>query len=466
MKSLGLFGIILLGMWLIVILGRDHVRQAVELYPQLTFGTPYFQPGYALLLYLLTPLVVMSGIILFMWPGLMIILALNRCEGWSEILIQSLAAALVSYVLSTSILKLAFNASLHSRLFIDVVGISGALMWGVMAIRVISGAQIRWPFSRGPDRRRLFWVLMVPYVAIVVLLPIFLWQDLHDDACEALEIGRSLSAHLTPRFPTETGAMGIGVGLLPMAYPVHWFVTLIGPVEAAARFPLLLYLPVLFCLTLQMIEWKSPRKLGFAEEAVLFLAFSIVLVTLGYNASYDPYFADLAAPTAFEIFTALTIAATIYFLWSGQIGWFLFFALVSYLGRPTGLLALGFLACIIFVFFAERRRKLLTYIATAIGICLLVTILYDRIYIPSLIGTADFGYPFGSVLRRIRFLTFDDWSRIGFVLLPVGILPLGAIFAWRWQDSLAWLVSLFSLLSGKGLSDKGQTERGGKKNPP
>jgi hypothetical protein len=144
--------------------------------------------------------------------------------------------------------------------------------------------------------------------------------------------------------------------MIPMAYPVHWFVTLFGPVEASARLPMLLYLPVLFCLLIQVIEWRSPCILGCAEEAALCLALAIYTVTMSYNASYDPYFADIAAPAAFETLTVICILATIYFLWNGRSGWFFFFALMSYLCRSTGLLMLGLLGVVIVWCVPEHRR--------------------------------------------------------------------------------------------------------------
>ncbi|MBV7334429.1 hypothetical protein KFU94_40570 [Chloroflexi bacterium TSY] len=50
----------------------------------------------------------------------------------------------------------------------------------------------------------------------------------------------------------------------------------------------------------------------------------------------------------------------------------------------------------------------------------------------------------------------------GFIIyFTVALVNLSSLSTWQ-----AFLIIILTLLSGKGLSDKGQTERGGKKNPP
>ncbi|MBV7329143.1 hypothetical protein KFU94_12985 [Chloroflexi bacterium TSY] len=58
----------------------------------------------------------------------------------------------------------------------------------------------------------------------------------------------------------------------------------------------------------------------------------------------------------------------------------------------------------------------------------------------------------GQTIWRILKLGMRHW--------PLLAVFLGGI------STVAFVDSYFTLLSGKGLSDKGQTERGGKKNPP
>jgi hypothetical protein len=219
---------------------------------------------------------------------------------------------------------------------------------------------------------------------------------------------------------------------------------LFGPIEASARLPMLLYLPVLFCLLVQLIEWRSPRPLEFAEEAALCFALAIYTVTMSFNASYNPYFADIAAPASFETLTVLCMLATIWFLWNARRGWFFFFALLSYLCRPTGLLVLGLLGVAIMFCKPKHRRPWLTWISVAMVSCVLIASLYDNFYMPFMGREIGSSYPFHSVLSRWRYLRVDDLSRIGYVLFPSGIFPLISLLGCRWQDSWARIITIVS----------------------
>jgi hypothetical protein len=166
---------------------------------------------------------------------------------------------------------------------------------------------------------------------------------------------------------------------------------------------------------------------------------------MSYNASYDPYFADIAAPATVETMTIICMLATIYFLWTNQNAWFFFFALMSYLCRPTGLLILGLLMLAIAICLPYYRRRWLTRISLALGMCILVAIAYEKIYMLSIIGDSVLGYDSGSVFRRLQFLRVDDISRINYVMFPCGILPLISLFAFRWQDSLSRMITFVSI---------------------
>jgi hypothetical protein len=77
---------------------------------------------------------------------------------------------------------------------------------------------------------------------------------------------------------------------------------------------------------------------------------------------------------------------------------------------------------------------------------MLIAFVYDKIYIPSIISDASFGYSSSSVLRRFRYLRVDDLFRINYVLFPSGILPMVALLAFRRQDPLGRVITLVSLL--------------------
>ena len=119
---------------------------------------------------------------------------------------------------------------------------------------------------------------------------------------------------------------------------------------------------------------------------------------------------------------------------------------MSYLCRPSGLLVLGLLGLAVVFGFPGRRKPYLLSITLAIGLCLLIAVVYEKLYAPWILGNAGLGYASSSILGRLRYLRFDDFSRLNYGLFPSGILPFVSLLAFRWQDSLARVISIVCLL--------------------
>jgi hypothetical protein len=424
---------------------REVIPRISNLYPQALPKQPYFVPAHAALLYLAMPLVVIAALALLLAPGIFLVLAGGRADRLGGLVVKGFGASFLVQLLAISAVKVLSQAPMTSTTFLSTALALGALTWGVLAVRIWHGALLPWPLADPTDRRRLWWLVAIPVLTVVLLLPVIYWQDLNEDGFEALEIGRSLASHILPRFPNRTGFMGLGVGMIPMAYPVHWFLLLFGPVEAAARLPLALYLPVLFVGLVALIEWRSPRRLRSAEEAVLVLALAVYVVTMSYNASYDSYFADIAAPTAFETLTVLCMVGAAYFLWTGQRAWFLLFGVLGYLARPTGLLFLVLLGLAVAVSTRENLRPRLVQVGAAIGLCLVVLVAYEKVYVPWATGGAGMGYRTASILSRLQYLKLDDLSRALYVLVPAGILPGLSLLAFRRHDPVGRSLAVVSV---------------------
>ena len=441
-------GLLLAVSWAVMQTGAGVVSKVARLYPLQLPISPYFQPAYAWLLYGQLPLVILASLILLLLPGILLVLAVSGAKRWTELIILAFGTSFIINLTLTSAFKLIFAAVLDSRTFLVIEAGTAALIWVILLARVYRGAKLRWPLGDKRDRRRLYWTIAIPVVGLLALLPVIFWQDPSADGFGALESGRSLFARLLPRYPSDIadGLPGPGVGMIAMAYPIHWFVMFFGLIEAAPRLPILLYLPVLFCLVIQLIEFRSPRSLGVAEEAVLMLALAGYTVTMSFNASYDVYFADIASPAAFETLTVVCMLASIYFLWSGQDLWFFYFALLGYLCRPTGLMVLGLAGVSIALCARERLQGCLIRIAVALGMCLVVGFVYEKVVVPSVAGTSMIGYSSSSIIARFHFLTLDDFSRINFALFPTGILPFISLLAIRWQDSLGRVLSVLTVM--------------------
>lgn len=420
---------------------RGVLRSVADLYPDALPPQPFFVPDQALLLYVAMPLAVLGMVGMLLAPGFLLALVAGGSRRFGLLAATTFGGAFLLRTLTHSVLKVSGVVPLDAgTIALTEVALNVALL-GLLALRLRSGGPVVLP-AESADRRRLGWMAAMVILAAVLLLPALFWQDMTEDGLEALEIGRSLASYLVPRFPTApSGLIGLGIGMITMAYPASWFVGLIGPVEAAARLPLLLYLPVLFAVIIGLIEHRSPRRLGAPAEATIVLALAVYVVTMVFSASYTPYSADAAAPAAFETLTVLCVAATILFAWEGRSGWMLAFAVLAYFARPTGLQMLGLLAVGTVALAPADRRAQLIRLGAAIAACLTAGLLYERLFLaPALPGIAiDTS---GSILERIRYLNFIDVRRVLFLVIPAGILPALALLAWRRQDPLARQLTL------------------------
>jgi len=422
------------------------LRSVADLYPGALPPQPFFVPDHGLLLYVAMPLAVLGMVGMLLAPGFLMALVAGGSRRPGLLAATTFGGAFILRVLAHSALKLSGVLPLGAGAFaVTEVALDTALL-GLVAVRLRSGRPVAVPAER-EDRRRLCWMVALVVLTAVLLLPALFWQDMTEDGAEALEIGRSMGSYVVPRFPTSvSGLMGLGVGMMTMAYPNGWFVSLIGPIEAAARIPLALYLPVLFAVITDLIEHRSPRRLGPLAEAAIVLALATYVVAMVFSASYTPYSADASAPAAFETLTVLCIAATILFAWEGRTWWLLAFALLACFARPTGLLVLGLLAVGTVTLAPAERRGQLVRLGVAIVLCLVAATLYERVFVPRKADGLAVGYASGSILDRVRYLTFTDVRRLLFLVVPGGILPALALLFWRRQDPLARQLTLFCVL--------------------
>ena len=71
-------GTVLPLLWLPAILGRPIVAEVASLHALGQSSHPYFQPQYAGLLYFVLPAVILSGFVLLLSPGVLIVLAMGQ----------------------------------------------------------------------------------------------------------------------------------------------------------------------------------------------------------------------------------------------------------------------------------------------------------------------------------------------------------------------------------------------------
>lgn len=406
------------------------------LYPGPLPAQPYFLPSHAALLYLLWPALVLATLFIIVFPGICLALLRRPATSLAPLVVEGFALSMAVQIL-VHVLVSAWIPERSPRAVVLLLIGTGMVSWVLLAARRHHRRDVPWAAE---DRRRLACLVVLPALAAAILLPVLSWQDFNPDGLEAFSTGRSLFSHSLPLMPNGRAA-GIGLGMLTEAFPIQWFIALIGPVEAAARLPVILVIPVLFAGLMSLAELGAARRLRAGEEAALALGLSAVIVAIVYNVSYHVYSADMASPGAIDL-----LAAT--FLVGATLAWFTRdgpgFAACSLLGfftRPTMLLWLVLLG-LGWLIAAPREWRRLAWIAAGLIGCLAAGAVFERIVGP--FAGLSFEQDSGALGHRLRFLRFTDVQRFAFLVVPSGFLPALALLAWRRQDASARALSIAS----------------------
>ena len=441
LAGLAIFLLLNLG---IVICLRDSIPAVAGLYPDVPATAHWLDVQHAGLLYVLTPLIITAAIVTLLAPGLLLVLAADAATSIGELLLKAFGVSYVLLFLTTSVAKTLSDSPLDSSHFIALLSATLAVSYGLLVLRTRGTPGMFRLFADPHNRAQMYWLFVIPFLFIIPLLPVIFWQDLNADGFEAMEIGRTLSTAILPVFPTEAGTMGLGIGMVPMAYPIHWFIMLFGPIEAATRLPMVLYTVVVFAALLAFIEYQAPRRMRVFEQAALLAGIAGYVTAISFNSGYDNYFTDMSSPPTFETLTILLILGSAFFLWSGRRAWFLLFTVLGFLARPTMLLVVVLFGAAIWIAARERRRSSLLMIGTGIALWIGLLLGYEQLFLPAISSGQTPDYSGAGILNRFQYLTFTDLQRFLYAAAPTGILPALALFAYRWQDPLSRCITLVS----------------------
>lgn len=432
--------------WLPAFLGWNVVGRVSEMYDLATRPHPYIQLSHAGLLYVITPLVVISSFALFLSPGAIVILALGEARRLLEWVVLAFGASTILLVILGTGVKLIFGIPLSLPVLLSI-WMGTAVLASLVVIFRSRKASISWPTVDWLDVRRILWMLGATYLGVVTLLPKIFWENFNVDGIEAFEFGRSLTNHVLPYWEIQNGIFGLYQNFVIFAYPNHWFISIFGPFEAAVRLPLVFFVVMLFAGLTLLIELGSKRALSVFEEGVLWLGLALFTVVQVYNTNYEPFFSDMAETAAPDILLMVFFVSACYMLFTGRLKWCLIFALMTYLAGPGGLLLLIALAGVILLYKSPDRGRQLKTLGAAILVCLVIGLLYQLIYNPVILGGVKDQFSTRNMLRRLFPPTLTEFVRFNAFIFPSGILPALSFLALRRKsDSLAWIMAGCTLL--------------------
>ena len=214
-------------------------------------------------LYLWAPILLIAMTVAWLLPGLCGALWLGGHRQLGGLLLRAFLLSLSAQIGMMSVLHAVLPEPLDSRLLPGGFGLlSIALLLGLRVSGHYRSAHV--PAWSPELLRRLALLLLCAWVLVSVGAPHLWWQDASGDGIEMIEMGRSLRWFALPR--NLGGLLPLGVGVMPMAFPVHWFQFFLGPVPAAARAPAILYTTVLLAAMLALVETGDQRPIGAVCE--------------------------------------------------------------------------------------------------------------------------------------------------------------------------------------------------------
>ena len=368
-----LFSALVVAGWLPVLLAHDIVRAVAELAPLADSASAYFVPGRAALLYVATPLVVASGCLLFLSPGLVLSLAFNVRGGPARWLLSGFGLSLVVVSGMAAVIQAALERPLRGDSFLAAVVACALASIGVLLLRYRLGRPVAWPFHERGAVGTTLAIALPPLVLLVLLTPKFHWENFNGDGVHAFETARLLLSQPLPFWSATVPDFASFPGATSMlfAFPASWFVRAFGEHEAAARLPYLLYLAVLYAGIVEIARHGRERLGGGGLRWLPWLGLTVYTVVMAYSATYNPYAADLALPAAQDtLMMACYVGFLVFFLADAR-GWMVLFAALTVFSLPNGALLVGLWLLAVGLLWRPVPWRPIVVAAAGVGGCLI-----------------------------------------------------------------------------------------------
>jgi len=407
--------------------------------------SPYFIPEYFFLLYIASPVVILSSCLLLLMPGLFVSLMLNVAVSVEKWLLYSLGLSIVIIsVVTESIEAILLSPLLGDEFLVAVFLISVSCLF-LLLIRLRRGSQVLFPLMSTESRNVIYSVIIVPFILIAVLTPKLFWETFNGDGMHAYESSRLLLFQAFPFWDPATGDLTSFPGITSalFAYPASWFIRIFGEFEVAARLPYILFITALFGAIVTLIKYGKNKQISILELSLIWAALVIYTITMGYSASYNPYFADFALPATQDTLQILLFLGFIVAFLDEKPGWLLLFSVLTYTSLPSGLLLMFFWCLAVLLIVRPVPWKIL-FLVTGYVFLIIVSSMLFKAYSPYLNSSGE--YEMSGFLNRFAFLQVSDWSRFIYILVPTGFIPVLALLCWRRQDAITRAITLVIVL--------------------
>ncbi len=428
-----------------VVVDRAAIASAAALYPLGASAHPYWVPDRAVLLYLRAPIVAVSACIFLITPGLLLALAANIGRTVAVWVLAGLMLSIPVVSVVAGVVQTLVGSPLSGRAFVATVAVASICCFSALCYRVVRGNPVSPPWRTPNAKVTTASMVGASLLFLIILAPKFYWDSFNGDGAHTLEAARLLLHQPVPFFTASAGPISAFPGITSSLYvfPESWFVRLFGDIEGSVRLPFVLYLSALFCAIVALAEHKR-RPLGWIEHWLIWLGLTVYAITMAYSATYNPYSADIALPATQDTLLMAMFLGYVIFSCEKRPWWTALAIAFTYLSLPSGVVLIVLWLLVAMFWRPAPRRQILQSSAVLAG-CIVAGALISRLL--AAVGLPPPGREYGvaSLLGYFHFLQFTDWHRIGYWIIPGGVVPALAIVGLRRLDRIGRSLALVSI---------------------
>jgi len=416
-----------------VLFDRGAIAEAGKLYALGATSNPYWVPSHGLLLYVRAPLVALSTCVLVMSPGLLLAIAAGMARTIEIWIDSALMLGIITVSVAAGVAQSMAGVPLTGWSFIAVVAATTIGSLGAACWRVVRTDAAPAPWNTERAATSIGIIAFVAYATLVVLAPKFYWDSFNGDGAGSYETVRLLLSQPVPFWNEAAARPWPGITSMLFAYPASWFIRLFGSEEASVRLPWVLYLAALYCSIVALAEVRL-RRLSALALWLVALGLSVYATTMAFSATYSPYWADIAMPATQDTLMMVVFFTYILFFLTAHSMWMALAQLMVFVSLPSGQLLTGLWLVAAWLRIRPRPSRAILVSGAVLLACLAASTVVPRLLEALGLPAPGGEYGIGYLVRTYSSLALTEWGRVLFMVVPAGILPAIAMFAWRRHD--------------------------------